>query len=644
IPAAKSAPLLANYYLRWDISESAVGELSKWDLLILDMEVQQLYSTRLKEIRKLNPDIIILAYVTAQEIRNDALYGASQLRRWLGAGIDDSWYLVKSNGQRYSYWPDTTMLNPTDSSPIANGQRWNSYLANFIAKEILATGLWDGVFYDNMWAGLTWFTGADVDLNRDGRADSGADEHWRRGMRELIDETRRLVGNKYFITGNSNSREYTGLVNGKMLENFIPGDPWAPSMNTYRYNNKNAVEKRINIINTNTANKGGETNYKLLRFGLGSALLEDGYFSFDYGDQDHGQLWRYDEYDVGLGKAISQSKSQQGFSDYEPDVWQRDFENGLSLVNSTNRKQQVQLGGEYEKIHGVQDTTVNDGSIVSDVSLDPDDGLILLKTFQTLDDLLFINGAFLRFFRPDGERARNGFFVFDEANLGGKKIAKIDLNGNGKRELVVVSQNKIMVWRDDGLLYMRVWPYTANYKGDLRVAIGDINADGRGEIYVAPSPGYTLPIKVYSRHGAYYNGEWYPFGRGYKGGYSLAVREAAGRPSENELVIGTGEGALPMVSLFNREYQLNRQWLAFESSFIGGLNVAAGDVNGDGIDEVIVGAGPGKKPVIRIFDPFGAQMYQEFAAYSALDYPGIQVMASDVDYDGKEDIIGMSAT
>ncbi|MDI3496579.1 MAG: hypothetical protein PWQ35_600, partial [Patescibacteria group bacterium] len=58
-------PRLANYYLKWDLNTKEAQELAKWDLLILDMEVQENSPEALKEIRRLNPDIIILAYITS---------------------------------------------------------------------------------------------------------------------------------------------------------------------------------------------------------------------------------------------------------------------------------------------------------------------------------------------------------------------------------------------------------------------------------------------------------------------------------------------------------------------------------------------------------------------------------------------------
>ena len=64
-------PKLADYYLKWLISDAETMELSKYDLLVLDMEVQENSRQNLIRLRQLNPDIIILAYIPSEEIRND---------------------------------------------------------------------------------------------------------------------------------------------------------------------------------------------------------------------------------------------------------------------------------------------------------------------------------------------------------------------------------------------------------------------------------------------------------------------------------------------------------------------------------------------------------------------------------------------
>ncbi len=62
------------------------------------------------------------------------------------------------------------------------------------------------------------------------------------------------------------------------------------------------------------------------------------------------------------------------------DVYRRDFEGGVALVNATDAAATVDLEGSYRKIKGTQDPRVNDGSFVTAVTLPPKDGIVLLST------------------------------------------------------------------------------------------------------------------------------------------------------------------------------------------------------------------------------------------------------------------------
>ena len=632
--AENNFPRKANYFLNWEISDSQATELAKWDLLVLDMETQITSLPQIKKIKKINPDIIMLAYITPQEIRKDAGICFSQLRRTLSSGIRPEWYLHNSNGQKLTWWPGTYLLNITNSD-------WQKYLVNFVTDNLLSTGLWDGVYYDNAWDSITHFAGTDLDFNNDHSIDTNLNAQWVAGMKKIYNQTRQLAGANTIIVGNGTTAEYNNELNGKMLENFLPAF-WTSTMNRYQANFSSA-NPTINLINVNTANSGSQ-NYQAVRFGLGSTLLEDGYFSYDYGDTNHGQTWWYDEYDVDLGTALGDATSKNNYDNYQPDVWQRDFTNGLALVNATSQTQTIKLGGDYEKIHGNQDTEVNDGSIISETMIDGYDGLILLKTLSSLNDVVFRNGDFVRFFDVLGNRTRNGFFVFEEGYKGGDKVAHIDLDGNGKRDLLVVNRNRIMAWRDDGQIFTKLYPYTTSYQGELRVAVGDLNADGFMEIYVAPSAGYPGALKVYTRHGRKMRQDRYPFGENYTGGFYLGAGNVIGDPyGKDQLLIGSGKGLQPKVGIYNFELEKLHEWLAYEYWFTGGVPVTGGDVNGDGVDEIIVGAGPGKKPVVRIFDQSGTQLYPEFTTYDALGTPGLEVISADVDFDGKDDVIGSSS-
>lgn len=61
------------------------------------------------------------------------------------------------------------------------------------------------------------------------------------------------------------------------------------------------------------------------------------------------------------------------------DVMRRDFEHGIALVNATDRSTTVDLGGRFRKIKGTQAPAVNDGALVSSVTLPPMDGIVLLR-------------------------------------------------------------------------------------------------------------------------------------------------------------------------------------------------------------------------------------------------------------------------
>lgn len=631
-----ASPKLANTYLKWDITEQDAKELARWDVLVLDMELQARDPALLKKIREWNPDIVMLVYITPQEIRKDAADGFSIMRKKLVAGIPDDWYLYDASGNRLSWWQGTWLLNVSDKAPMKNGDRLQQYMARFVADELLSTGLWDGVFYDNAWDNITYFAGTAVDYDRNGVVDTSLDSTWRSGMIEIYTNTRARAGNDILLVGNNDNGAYLNELNGKMIEGF-PNSGWTHAMDRLRLWKNEHLTPSVNIVNANTGNTGNMESYQKMRFGLTSSLLEDAYYSFDFGDTDHGQLWWYDEYDVGLGSANGNASSLSKTSTYAPDVWRRDFANGIAIVNSTNETKTVDLGGEFEKIHGLQDVVMNDGSIISRLRLGGADGTILLKSFDTLSGLLFPNGAFARFFHASGNRARNGFFSFDDAYAGGNQVAHIDLDANGKNDIVLVTGNRIRAWRDDGQPYMNVYPYGVAYAGLLNVAIGDLNGDKIMEIYVAPSAGHAGPIRAYSRHGFLMRNDWYPFGGNYAGGYALGMGNIDGAYT-NELIVGTGKGVEPMVSVYNRYFGLVHRFPAFESSFRGGISVAGGDVDGDGIDDIIVGAGPGKKPVVKLFSGNGTEK-GSFTAYDTAGNPGAIVSSQDVDFDGKDDVI-----
>ncbi len=636
--AIRTSPKRANYYLAWEIPPSKIPELAKWDLLILDMETQIKSLGVLKKIRELNPNIIMLVYITPQEIKNDAASGASVMRKKLAAGINSAWYLTDISNNKLSFWPGTSLLNVADNSPEINGLQLNKYIANFVAQNLLSTGLWDGVFYDNAWKDVKWLTGDSVDLNKDGQPDSDIDSHWREGTRIIYNETRRLTNNKYLVIGNATSDVYKNDLNGIMLENF-PSLGWQDSMRVYNSNQEGSSKPRINIINTNVGNSGNiSSDFKKFRYGLASTLLINGYYSFDFGDQDHAQTWWYDEYNIELGKPLTPAVSLSGASDFKPGVWRREYENGIALVNSGADTQDVDLGGEYEKIKGAQDTAINDGAIVSEVSLKAKDGLVMLRTFQSLKNVVFSNGNFARFFDQIGNRARNGLFVYENNLPGGAKIYNGDLNGDGTDEKIMATGQKLEIFNVAGGIWLEDYPFGRDTKSNVRVTVGKLSDSAEDSIVVSESKGGQ--VIIYNYHGGIEKEGIFPLGKNYKAGLVAAIAKEKDKPGK--IVIGAGGGRLPEVLIYDSNLsKINKRFFVDNKKLKGSLGLAVGDLNGGGAPEIVVAFNSGINKKVKVFNLTG-KLLSQFTISAGFDAGTMSLGTADVDFDGKDEIVLMN--
>ena len=116
--------------------------------------------------------------------------------------------------------------------------------------------------------------------------------------------------------------------------------------------------------------------------------------------------------------------------------------------------------------------------------------------------------------------------------------------------------------------------------------------------------------------------------------------------------IGATVGGAPRVQVFQGGRQI-ADFFAYDSSFRGGVQVAVGDVNGDGYDDVVTGAAAGGGPNVKVFpgtgtrtpNVFGGQVTSvtqnqtgvsstpiaSFFAYAADFTGGVQVAVGNVD-------------
>jgi len=637
-----SYPRLANYYLKWELTASETEELAKWDLLILDMENQENNPEELRRLRQLNPDIIILAYLNSVELNNGVEnYRNAYLRYTLKEGLDASWWLKDASGQGIENWPDTLMLNLTDGCRTDNnGQRYYDYLPEFVVDNIKASGLWDGIFYDNTWGDVSWINGGDIDADNDGLRDSGTvlDQAWARGFQKMLAKTRALAGSDFIIVGNGRVYEgYQKLLNGMMLEDFPStwenGGTWAGSMKTYFKLPSLNLKPQITVVNSFDKN---QANYRAFRFGLASTLLGSGYYSYDYDTSAHNQTWWYDEYDFNLGSARGTAYNvlASGSTETKAGLWRRDFQNGLALVNASGRDQTYIFSKEnVQKLEGAQDPSFNNGDKINYIKLANGDGAILKRQDSYLSDTVFTNGYFYRVYGRNGQQAQTGFFSYLPGFAGGKKVlvasqedSDLSINLSAGSGLVELKKN--------GNISAAFYPYSKNYRGSLNIAAKIDNGYFR-LVVTGTGPGAGPQIGIFQPGGKML-GSFFAYDKNNRGGVNVALGDID-NDGLDEIITGPGRGLEPLIKVFSQQGKVKSSFLAYDKNFRGGVSVALGDIDGDGRLEIITGPGAGGGPHIRIFNSQGKVM-SSFFAFDQKYRGGLEVGSGDSNGDGQDEI------
>jgi hypothetical protein len=163
--------------------------------------------------------------------------------------------------------------------------------------------------------------------------------------------------------------------------------------------------------------------------------------------------------------------------------------------------------------------------------------------------------------------------------------------------------------------------YQNKFLGGVRVATGNIDGVPGDEIITAPGPGGGPHVRVLRPDGS----EVLSFNAygGFTGGVFVASGNVDGVPGD-EIITGADGGAGSHVRVFNGIGMPIGDYLVYGPAFRGGVRVAAADVNGDGVDEIVTGAGPTGGPHVRVLRLDGSEVFG-FFAYSPAFSGGVFV-------------------
>jgi len=264
---------------------------------------------------------------------------------------------------------------------------------------MVTQGPWTGVFLDVCFSDIGWLNGGLLDVDRDGVADDPAEasQQWSLGMGELVETLRATLGPEAPIIANPGVQDcpHEGL-DGILLEGWPIGLPpdyqtFEAGLERYRSWTTRSGKRNLTVANAFSPKIGfgviepgddevARTDYAAMRFGLGVALLGDGYYAFDNGVFGHYVAWWYDEYD-GAGRGRGWLGWPLGPSTELPGgALGREFEHGYAVVNPTEAPLTVTVPAGLCKLRGTQDSAHNDGSAVTaPLEIAPKDGYLLVR-------------------------------------------------------------------------------------------------------------------------------------------------------------------------------------------------------------------------------------------------------------------------
>ena len=244
----------------------------------------------------------------------------------------------------------------------------------------------------------------------------------------------------------------------------------------------------------------------------------------------------------------------------------------------------------------------------------------------------------------------SGFFPYGNNSQVGARVAAGDLNGDGTADVIAVpiGSTLISAFRPTGGAPFRtIDAFGGEINGPVSIAAGNLTGDARAEI-VAAAPTYSgAEVKIFNPASGTAEAALYPYGGESVSSVAVAIGDVNGDGRQDIVLSADTPGGTEVKAVDADGVQL-ADFYVLDSSIVPGASIAAGDLDGDGKAEIVLGGGPTTAPWppssngpaqdVAVYEPDGTEVHR-LVAYPGLFQGGVRVGLADVVGDSRPELI-----